>query len=373
MTTIRDRLLKAPCVGLQAGLWLAAASWSCVLGAEPTPASASAKPPASRSSRWTFSLLPKSLQRRPSLDFHVITEVTASGKKLTPPTPERPAYYLEQAGKFTQLGTNAVGNEHPPDVTELERAMQSALAAGSYRPAAPSTPLPRYVVVFNYGSFARFSTDADDFQQMVAVEQVYQGTIDPPPPFVPVDGDRSASSLLRLVMANPPDRTDVLQRAELIGGEKFAHDLNDTFEKEATYEQTYMGLGPVGDDQGSPFNRFMRANENLMNLVEDSFSSCYFVVASAFDYSAMKQGKKVLLWRTKMTVNSIGISMPESLPPLLAAAGPYFGKDMTDAVTITQRISREGHVKVGTPTVVDDNGAPVPNPPPPHGEKPKAP
>ena len=332
---------------------------------EPAPGPPLPPPPAEKPrSKFVFSLLPKSLQRKPSLDFHVITEMTAEGKKLKPPTPERPEYYLEQAGKFTQLGNNTPGNEHPPAVADLERAMQRALAASHYVRATPATPIPRYVVVFNYGSFARFSTAADDFQQTVAMEALDQQNLDanpdatPAAPFIPVDGERSASALLPLVMANPQEQTDVLQRAELIGGQKFAHELNAIFDQEALFE-----LSNPGDDPSSPFNRFVNANDNLMRLVEESFSSCYFVIASAYDCAAMAKGERVLLWRTKMTVNSTGISMAQSLSPLIASAGPYFGRDMTEAVTITRRALREGRVEIGTPTVINDNSPPPSNAP----------
>jgi hypothetical protein len=330
--------------------------------AAPQPA-----PPSRNSSKWVFSLLPKSLQRRPSLDFHVITEMTAEGKKLTPPTAAKPTYYLEQPGKFTQLGNNTPGNEHAPPVTELERAIRRALASSSYLPAMPSTPLPQIAVVFNYGSFARFSTDADDFQQTVAMEQVNQQQLDADPnatpmdPYIPSGDERDVESLLPLVLGNAGERTDILQRADLIGGAKFARGLAAALSQESIYEQTYAGLGSPAEDQSSPFNRFRNANENLMALVEESFSSCYFVVASAYDYRAMRKGQRVLLWRTKMTVNSSGISMTESLAPLIVTAGPYLGRDMTDSVTVTRVISREGHVEIGTPIVVEDK-PPEPTP-----------
>jgi hypothetical protein len=337
------------------------------------PPAGSLPPPAPPKSRqWVFSLLPKSLQRRPSLDFHVITEMTAEGKKVTPPTAGQPTYYLEQPGKFTQLGNNTPANEHEPAVTELERAIRRSLAASNYLPADPKTPRPRIAVVFNYGSFARFSTDADDFQQTVAVEQLNQKQLDADPnavpidPFIPSGEERDVESLLPLVIAHQHQRADVLQRAELIGGTKFARQLSSVLDQEANYEQSYAGLTPVAEDMSSPFNRFRNANEHLMGLIEESFSSCYFVVASAYDYPAMAQGKRVLLWRTKMTVNSSGISMTESLAPLIVTAGPYFGRDMTDSVTVTRTISREGRVEIGTPIVVEDHpgDAPAPNSPP---------
>lgn len=311
-------------------------------------------PPAEKpQSPFVFQLLPKSFQKHPALDFHVITEMTAEGRKLSPPTPAHPVYYLAQAGKFSQLGHNTPANEHAPDVTELTHAMQRALAESNFVPATPASPLPSIAVVFNYGSFARFSTDSFDLQQMSTMEQLTQDADGGPTLFLPTDGDRGADALLPMVLSDPIARKDVLERAELIGGDKFARELKDVLNQEALHKQAQSSLLPAAMEFSSPFHRFMNANTEMMTLVEESFSSCYFVIASAYDYVAMKKGQRVLLWRTKMTVNSSGIAMSESLPSLVVAAGPYFGRDMPAAVTLTRKITREGKVEVGTPRVVD--------------------
>ena len=349
------------------GLLLAGIGGILAFADEPAPAVAT---PAKNtgSSRWVFSLLPKSLQRNPSLDFHVITEMTAAGRTLAPPTPQHPVYYLEQPGKFTQLGTEKPANEHPPVVADLERAMQGALAVNGYLPAAPATPGPRLFVVMTFGSFARFSTDAADFQQATAIDNFYRDTMSPdsdsaPPPFVTDGGERDASSLLPVVLSDPSARANVIERAELIGGTKFAQELGAVLNAEAAYEKSRADLMSPMVAMASPFNRFVNANDSLMELVEESFNSCYFVIASAYDFAAMTKGQRVLYWRTKMTVNSIGISMTQSLTPLIASAGPYFGRDMTEAATITRRVVREGKVEVGTPQVLDDDSTPPANAP----------
>ena len=354
--------MNTPQLCASVSLLLAGVGW--IPAFADAPASAIPKPAENTgSSRWTFSLLPKSLQKNPSLDYHVITEMTAAGRKLEPATPQHPVYYLEQAGKFTQLGTNSPANEHPPVVADLERAMQRALAVNGYVPAASSTPGPRLFVVMTFGSFARFSTEASDFRQATVVENFYrdkldQNTDDSPPPFLADGGGRSAAALLSIVLSDQSARTDVIERAELIGGAKFAQELKAVLDEEAAYQKSRSGLMSPSVGLASPFNRFVNANDNLMRLVEESFSSCYFVIASAYDCAAMAKGERVLLWRTKMTVNSSGISMTESLPSLIASAGPYFGREMPEPVTLTRRMVREGRVEVGTPTVIDDNSTP---------------
>ncbi|HVU36516.1 MAG TPA: hypothetical protein VHE61_23960 [Opitutaceae bacterium] len=319
-------------------------------------------PPEKPRSQFVFSLLPKSFQKHPSLDFHVITEMTPAGRKLPEPAPGHPVYYLEQAGKFTQLGHNAPANEHPPAAADLTRGMERALAESNYLPATPKTALPAIVVVFNYGSFARFSTDAYDFQQMSEMEDLFANA-DPsqatPGDFLQTGEDRDADSLLPIVLSTPEARTDVLQRAELIGGDKFAAELAKALNQEASYKQAQPAMGMPQIEATSPFHQFMNENASTMDLVEESFSSCYFVIASAYDYAAMRHGRRILLWRTKMTVNSMGISMGESLPSLVLSAGPYFGRDMTEPVTLSRKIDRQGEVKLGTPRVIDYSEAPA--------------
>jgi hypothetical protein len=321
-------------------------------------------------SPFVFSLLPKSFQKHPSLDFHVISEMTAAGRKLEQPTPSHPVYYIEQPGKFTQLGNNTPAGEHPPSIDDLTRAMENALTASNYRRATPGGPLPSLAIVFNYGSFARFSTDIYDMEESMAMDEVAQA-IDPDnpaPPFIRSGDDRDADSLLQIVLSSPPARSDVLKRADLIAGAKFARELAAALNDEASMNQSGQYFAAPRMDASSPFHRFMNANAEMMALVEDSFGSCYFVVASAYDYVAMRKGQRVLLWRTKMTVNSSGISMQESLPSLVVTAGPYFGRDMTDPVTMTRRITRGGTVEVGTPTVVDYSETPYSSQPAPKSE-----
>jgi len=361
--------MNTPRLCASVGLLLAGVGWNPASADE--PASTVPKPAESTgSSRWVFSLLPKSMQKNPLLDFHVITEMTAAGEKLEPATPQHPVYYLEHVGEFAQMGSNPSANEHPPSVAELTRAIKSALAVNGYVPAGPSTPGPSLFVVINFGSFARFSTDSYDDQQSAAIDDLYRSLASQNPDFAGSSptlfdangSDRSAASLLPIVLADRTARADVIERAQLIGGTKFAQELGAVLDEEAAYDRSHSGLTTIFA-RASPFNRFVNANDDRMRLVEESFSSCYFVTASAYDLAAMKKGARVLLWRTKMTVNSIGISMTESLPPLIASAGPYFGREMPETVTITRRMLREGRVEIGTPTVLEDGSTPPPKTP----------
>ncbi len=45
-------------------------------------------------SRNVFSLLPKSLQKKPLVDLNIITEMTPEGRRSPPATPVAPVYFV---------------------------------------------------------------------------------------------------------------------------------------------------------------------------------------------------------------------------------------------------------------------------------------
>jgi hypothetical protein len=148
---------------------------------------------------------------------------------------------------------------------------------------------------------------------------------------------------------------------------KFAYQLSSVLDDEVRLSQIDENAGraaalvgnPFPDfrSMATPFHRFLQSDPKIEMLVEATFGSCYFVVASAYDGVAMAKGEGRLLWRTKMTVNSSGVSMREALPTLIASSAPFIGRDMRDAEVISKRVYREGHVEIGTPTVVEEPAA----------------
>ncbi len=307
--------------------------------------------PETHHSNFVFSLLPKSFQKKPRLEFNVITEMTPEGRKVAPPSPGQPIYYVAQAGKFIRTGSALTDNEHAPPRADLEQAMQRALAANGFVVGELPAHRPGLVVVFNYGSHS----------------------MDPPlPPELAdevVTPPQTAEELLPIIAHDVNLQADLIERAALIGGNAFALRLKRALIEEVAnmttnYDMQPNGQLPVSPNPASPFQLFLSGKDSDLvgHLVEDAFHSCYFVVASAYDYDAMSHGQKRLLWRTKMTVDASGVNMTETLAPLIASAGPYFGRDMAEASIVEKRISREGKVEIGTATVVEDKRSEIPPP-----------
>lgn len=308
----------------------------------PSPATTAPPPPAasSQSGGFVFSLLPKSLQKNPRLDFNIFTEMTPEGRAVAAPTQEKPAYYVAQAGGVYQGGIGSEGAFKSPPLEKLEQMMQKSLAEGGYLPGEPAGRPPTVAIVYHWGAHS-FHPPEDVREE--------NGVGSPPLPEVVV-------------------RKALLDRALLLGGAKFAREVVRAMEqvdRKATLQRSFVPpdggdfMGSVGDMMPDPFEQLRARSPEMERLVVELFSSSFFVIASAYNYDALAKGQRRLLWRTKLTVNSLGVNMLETIPLLIATGGPYFGRETVDPVVIAKRVSRSGKVEVGTPTVVPDKPAPA--------------
>jgi hypothetical protein len=101
----------------------------------------------------------------------------------------------------------------------------------------------------------------------------------------------------------------------------------------------------------------------------------YYVIATAYDYTAFRQHQSVLLWRTRVAILAEGVSQPQVLPTMVLGASASFGKQTHgDPTILTQHAV--GQVEVGPLKVVGfgteteapqapaDSAPPAPPPPP---------
>lgn len=306
------------------------------------------------------SLLPESFQRNPRLDLNVVTEVMPEGRRISPPSADAPTYYGTIPGGYLQAGQARTGGEKAPPVADLERVMQKALAKANYLPARAEKP-PTLAIVYHWGSHNNVAEEGQKVADRVALAA---GSEAGPPA---ENSLASARDQLEFALANVEKRQDLIERAALVGGVKFAGQLAKALEDQIDYSRTFgprahvaPGGSPIlGDaqarfvDLGSPFERFLSSHPQVEHLVEDSFSTCYFVIASAYDYAELTQGRRKLLWRTKMTVNGYGVALQDTLPTLVITAGQYFGREMPGAATVSRRLVREGQVETGAPIVIE--------------------
>jgi hypothetical protein len=276
-----------------------------------------------------------------------MTEFTRAGFGVPLPTAEKPAYYIAQSGGQKSLGA-ASGGEHPPPVEELQKAMVKALAATHYLESSGPDKAATLAVVFNYGSA---------IGNIVLPDAVLNG-VGPVP--------QTAEELLPYVIRGQDTELNmVIERASLVGGAVFARELKDAIAQEILLEESAAPAEFKNPSLGSPFQTLLRKSPLHAHLAEVAFHSCYYVVASAYDAKSLARGERILLWRTKITVDSDGVSMRESMLPLIASAASYIGVPMAQPAIVERRIeSREGKVIIGDAIVVEEAAPPAPPAPP---------
>ncbi len=276
-------------------------------------------------SQWVFSILPKAFQKNPLLDLTVITEMTDAGRKLPPVSPEHPVYFQPFSSGYHELGDPSGGTKTLRQ-EDIEKLLVRALAANGYRPAKMPEQPPAILLLYTWGTHSRRE-----------------------------EGDEDNPSLSPQQVA-----ANILDRAALVGGQKFADKLAKLFEEaDAMNTAANVPTPPGGQpvmapimDFANPVAMFRRQSIKNENLLEQTANDIYYVVASAYDYRSASSNKRVLLWRTRMTVAAQGVSQLQTLPTLVLSAAPYFGKDMAETELISKRPVPEGTVEIGTPVVV---------------------
>ncbi len=251
------------------------------------------------SETFVFNLLPNSLSKTPLLGMTVFTEMTPYGRTLPAPSAAAPvpfaAHDLGQHSRGDLMGERAV-----PAPEALRTTMFAALAVNGFQPAVAGQR-PALVLFYYWGSY--HSMD---------------------------------SEMIRLF----PEMhmRQVLERAALVGGSAYRQKIAAEIEAGATFVDR---TGRRGD------------------WWDQIYDGIYFVVVSAYDPAELAAGRRRLAWRTTLTVTTDGVSPLDAVPPLVAAAGNYFGRETLEPVTITRR-TRRGTVTLG-PLKILPNSDPEPH------------
>ncbi len=263
-------------------------------------------------------LLPRSLQRNPRLEISVLTEVAPEAKGITPPDPAHPAYYVPMEGGLIEAG-NPVAGETPPKKEQLAAMMERALAGSGYLLATKEHP-PTLVIHYRWGSYNHLSSlDSGSSAPATGDETDTTTGMDAVP------GDD---------LTDPMVRRNLFTRAALVGGPGFAQDLLRAADRHLMDE--FRLRDPRNED-----------------LVEMALGDLYFVVAVGYDADAARHGKAKPLWTTKISTNSQGLAMDDTVPALAANGRKLFGHETDGPVLATPRLYA-GKVEVGEPFVVKD-------------------
>ena len=96
---------------------------------------------------------------------------------------------------------------------------------------------------------------------------------------------------------------------------------------------------------------FMDAGAQAIN--DAASDDLYIAAIAAYDFAAAERREKKLLWMTKISCPSRGLALPETLPAMLAIAGPNIGRETAKPVWVKATDQFKPEVKIGDPSVVE--------------------
>ena len=237
----------------------------------------------------------------PKRDVQVIavTDTTPVGALRRPVSPASPVYYSAVSAGFRDFG-GMVAGEKIPAKEEVLRTIGKVLARQGYLPSTEEHP-PSLLLFWTWGTM---NTD-------------------------------------RMYSLSPDDTEGrQINRQQLL---RFlgAYKLGLVSKEPGSFQDQMFLSGALFRDADS---------EMISDLATEDL---YVAAISAYDYGAASRQQKVLLWTTKISCPSRGLALAETLPAMLALAGPYIGRETAKPVSVKATDKFKPEIKIGDPTVVE--------------------
>lgn len=84
-----------------------------------------------------------------------------------------------------------------------------------------------------------------------------------------------------------------------------------------------------------------------MKIMEAANSDLYIASIQAFDLVALDAGTKKLLWHTRIACEATGITMADTMPTMIIAAGPFIGRETKKPVWRDLTDLRKANIDIG--------------------------
>lgn len=237
----------------------------------------------------------------PPWRLDVVTDMTAAGRQAVRPTPGHPAYYISVEGGYREMGAVVAGQD-PPPIQAMQRNLTKALAGQGYLLAK---------IFVTKGSRGQPETMAfSRVPSLVVVSNwgylnpiVRQGTVQPDQPYQVVQNEK--------------------EMLGLAAGDTLTH---------------------------LPSPGWLQTDA----MLQEAEQPRYFVVVSAYEAkSYLTERRKVLLWTTKMSLASAGVTMRQVMPTLIAGGAPLLGRETRVPKWINLPSVPGGTVILGAPELKD--------------------
>jgi len=247
-----------------------------------------------------------------------VTDMTAAGRQLEPATPDSPVYYLSYDLGFRDLG-GVMGGEKIPPTEAAQKIITRALALRGYLPANETTPPPTLFLVMTWGTL---NTDLS-----------YGPNPDAPP--------------------RQLNRQQILK---FLGGYKLGF-------SDADFDPimpSLTGLTLMGGD--------------ARDFYELASLDHYISVVAAYDLESIKAKQRKLLWMTRISCPSLGFTLGDVMPTMLAIGSVNFGRESTRPTWVNASDRYKAEVRLGDLKFLESGVEPgkeaagTPSPPPAAGK-----
>lgn len=212
------------------------------------------------------------------VQFIALTEPGETAPVFSAPTAEQPLAYLAYDGGYIEAG-DPVAGEQPPIAADVGRHLHSALAAQHYTPATLASA-PALVLVYHWGVIRRDSM-----------------AIQPPSRLSP-------NLRARLALVAPARLVDRIEQ-RLVS---------------ERYIRTPASFVTFPDQQ---------------DALDQARTSRYFIVVSAYDYTALAEGRELLVWRTHLSAPDNSGAMDQTLFTLIEQGAGYLGRTSSRPISAT--------------------------------------
>jgi hypothetical protein len=232
------------------------------------------------------------IRGRHELEVITVTDVSEAGKALPPPRPAEPQYYIAASRGFRDLGI-AMGGVKEPVPTEVIRLISAELAKKGYMPATSHSAAASLLLVYTCGTL-----NADRFS----------------------GPDINA----------PPRVLNHGQIIRFLGGAKEGID-------DLTFDPLML-----------PITGLSNYNYQANRIREVAREDFYVIVVSAYDLERLRRrDTHKPLWTTRIAAPSLGFSMPDIVPAMLAIGGPRFGRETARPVWTNASDEFKPNVRLG--------------------------
>jgi hypothetical protein len=226
-----------------------------------------------------------------------VSDFTPDGSLLPVPSAKAPVYYEAGNLGFRELGRPMAG-EDPPKNEHMLALIVKALARQGYILASDKHP-PTQFLAFAWGTL-RIGGSGVSFGPSKSV-------------------------------------------LKFLGAEKVGHLMEDA-DRESDFQTDLRDFRSLIKSKGSAI-----ADE----IYDAANSDLYIALIRSYEYEAAAEGKLKLLWETRISLPSSGLSLEKALPVAIVIAGPVIGRDTPKPVWVDSSDGPQGHADFGELKVLE--------------------